>query len=260
MDDASKTIRCPNCSATLRFHPEKIGQSVKCPGCKHSFPHPPQATQDAPPAKTDDAALAESADLVACPSCNAKLRFHPEKIGTKVRCPGCKNVFDHPAEPWKPGKESSDSHISDLMDVIDPNALAPAPEARPEVPDANAAGAAAAGDAAADEAAAAPVPDLRSRGVVALILYLLCYAGLAVGKALGKPDMFLAVAAPVLLVATLLTIVWLIRAHEAAVSQKRTAPGAPMLTFCLWMFTILPVIAFLSYLLVVFFKSIFSNM
>ena len=36
------------------------------------------------------------ASAVFCGNCNAKLRFNPEWVGKKVRCPQCKTVFTYP--------------------------------------------------------------------------------------------------------------------------------------------------------------------
>ena len=249
-------IRCPRCDSRLRFHAEKVGKPVKCPGCKKIFEHPdaPAGTKKEPRAPGKAPASRTGRELVACPDCGSKLRFHSERIGDDVRCPACRRVFEHPETPWRDATPTDESgSISEIMEVINQDLLEPLldeveqhagkaqgePEFEPQDED----------QEPPDEDVPPAPSSLTARGVVVLLLYLAAYAGGAAAWALDQGlAISLAVSVPLLFCALIVNVLALMAVPQAGWDGCRAPGGTRLLRVSLWLFVILPVVSLISFM------------
>jgi predicted Zn finger-like uncharacterized protein len=87
--------QCSNCQAQFKLDREKIGKKIKCPKCNNIFvvvETKPKAAEAKPQAAV--AQPPEDAKIIAqCSNCQAQFKLDREKIGKKIKCPKCANVF-----------------------------------------------------------------------------------------------------------------------------------------------------------------------
>ena len=79
---------CKKCGRVVYAAPEKVGQTVECPGCREPMEIVAAVSRDAPV-------------HLECPRCRSLMRVVRELDGRRVRCTTCQTVYLLSANPWK---------------------------------------------------------------------------------------------------------------------------------------------------------------
>src|SRR6516164_3969451 len=84
-------VTCPQCQKKLKVAEASIGKSVKCP-CGNVFKAQAAETQAEVPS-TSPTPPATSMVIVACDSCQSKLKVPTSAQGKKMKCSKCGATF-----------------------------------------------------------------------------------------------------------------------------------------------------------------------
>ncbi len=120
-------VECPECAASLKVKPAKLGKLISCARCGHRFTaHPPLLLDEssgdytAPPVSKPSQ---PDRILINCPECQSELSVRVVYIGQHVRCRGCSHKFVVPQPPVTGSRSSFDSSWSqtrepDALDIL----------------------------------------------------------------------------------------------------------------------------------------------
>lgn len=101
-------VGCPECAQTLRV-PGTYQGRIRCPACDHRFQVDSKDQPNTAPDVVEGSSSKEaqvtttttaeepeassSSDVIACPSCTARLKVPLERRPTRARCPACRTEF-----------------------------------------------------------------------------------------------------------------------------------------------------------------------
>jgi len=148
VEEEKIVTHCSNCQAQFKLGREKLGKKIKCPKCATIFvveEAKAKAAEAKPAAAAKPAAEpakpAADAKIVAqCSKCQAEYKLDREKIGKKIKCPKCANIFvveEKKAEPKVAEKAAAPKPVPAAQEIkpkAPPAPVAPKPTPPPEPP------------------------------------------------------------------------------------------------------------------------------
>jgi len=123
--------QCSNCQTQFKLGRDKLGKKIKCPKCANIFvveEVKPKAAETKPKAE-EAKPTAEAKIITQCSKCRAEYKLDREKLGKKIKCPKCANIFvvaEVKAEP-KPAEKAAAPKAAPTPQAPRPRAVTPAP-------------------------------------------------------------------------------------------------------------------------------------